>query len=326
MKKVLVTGAGGFIGSHLAEELARQGLRVRALVRYNGRNDWGHLEKLPKELLRRIEVLPGDVTDPFFMDHAIAGMDTVFHLAALIAIPFSYSAPERYVATNIQGTLNVLQACRRHKVKRMLHTSTSEVYGTARYTPIDEEHPLQGQSPYSASKIGADKIVESFYRSFGLPVTTVRPFNTFGPRQSARAVIPTMMSQLLSGNKELALGDLKPVRDFNFVRDTAEGFIALAKSPRAIGETVNLGSGRGVSILETLRLIEKITGSRLRVRKDARRIRPQKSEVFKLIASNAKARKLSDWKPRFSLEEGLRLTLDYVRTHLDEYKTNIYNL
>lgn len=326
MKKVLVTGAGGFIGSHLAEELARRGVKVRAMVRYNGRNDWGHLEKLPKELLRRIEVLAGDVTDPFYMDRAVAGTDTVFHLAALIAIPFSYVAPERYVATNIQGTLNVLEACRRHKVRRMVHTSTSEVYGTARYTPIDEEHPLQGQSPYSASKIGADKIAESFHRSFGLPVVVARPFNTYGPRQSARAVIPTVLVQALSGAKEIRLGDLRPVRDFNYVADTVAGFIALAQAPRAVGRVVNLGSGRGVTIAETVRLISRVLGRPIRVRAEKARLRPAKSEVFKLIASNRQAARLAGWRPRVGLEEGLRRTLAYVREHLDEYKADLYNL
>lgn len=326
MRKVLVTGAGGFIGSHLAEELARRGLKVRAMVRYNGRNDWGHLEKLPKEVLRRIEVLSGDVTDPFYVDRAVAGTDTVFHLAALIAIPFSYVAPERYVATNVQGTLNVLEACRRHKVRRMVHTSTSEVYGTARYTPIDEEHPLQGQSPYSASKIGADKIAESFYRSFGLPVVIARPFNTYGPRQSARAVIPAIFVQALSGAEEIRLGDLRPVRDFNYVADTVAGFIALAQAPRAVGQVVNLGSGRGVTIAETVRLISGILGRPIRVRAEKARLRPAKSEVFKLIASNRQAARLAGWRPRVGLEEGLRRTLAYVRDHLDEYKADLYNL
>jgi NAD dependent epimerase/dehydratase len=326
MKKTLVTGAGGFIGSHLVEELVRRGQRVRALTHYNGRGDWGHLEKLPKSVLAKVEVVAGDITDPFYTDHIVKGCGTVYHLAALIAIPFSYNAPELYVTTNIQGTVNVLQACRRHKVRRMIHTSTSETYGTARYTPIDEEHPMQGQSPYSASKIGADKMVESFHRSYGLPVTIARPFNTYGPRQSARAVIPTVMAQVLNGKKKIELGDLRPVRDFNYVQDTVEGFIALARSKRAIGETINLGSGRGVTIKETVRLIGEVAGSKIVVRTDKKRLRPAKSEVFKLIASNKKARRLAGWKPRYTLEQGLRETLDYIRRELAEYKADIYNI
>lgn len=326
MGKILVTGAGGFIGSHLVAELARRGERVRALVRYNGRSDWGQLEKLPPDLLRKVEVVPGDVTDPFFVDHAVAGTDTVFHLAALIAIPFSYVAPERYVATNIQGTVNVLQACRRHKVRRLIHTSTSEVYGTARYVPIDEEHPLQGQSPYSASKIGADKMVESYHRSFGLPVVTARPFNTYGPRQSARAVIPTILTQVLSGKSEIKLGDLRPVRDFNFVGDTVAGFLALARAKGVVGEVVNLGTGRGVTIARLVRAIETVVGRRIRVRTESRRVRPADSEVFRLIASSRKAARLAGWRPRVRLEDGLRRTAAYVLAHLDEYKADLYNL
>lgn len=326
MKKVLVTGADGFIGSHLAEELARRGYRVRALALYNSHGHWGHLEKLPPKILKRIEVVSGNITDPFYVDELVKGTDTVFHLAALIAIPFSYTAPELYVSTNIQGTVNVLQACRRHRVKRMIHTSTSEVYGTALYTPIDEAHPLQGQSPYSASKIGADKMAESFYRSYGLPITIARPFNTYGPRQSARAVIPTVMTQILSGKTEIRLGDTRPVRDFNYVQDTVEGFIALARSHKAIGEVVNIGSGRGVTIAQTIRMIEKVSGQKIRVKQDKKRIRPAKSEVFKLIASKAKITRLTRWKPRFTLEEGLRHTFAYISDHLDEYKPDLYNV
>ncbi|HRY30619.1 MAG TPA: GDP-mannose 4,6-dehydratase, partial [Elusimicrobiota bacterium] len=243
-RSVLVTGAGGFIGSHLTEQLLRRGASVRALVRYNSRNDWGFLEEIGPELRKRLDVWSGDVADPHFMLNAVEGRDVVFHLAALIAIPYSYIAPSIYAATNVTGTLNVLEACRRQRVKRVVHTSTSEVYGTACYTPIDEKHPLQGQSPYSASKIGADKLAESYFRSFGLPVVTVRPFNTFGPRQSARAVIPTIITQLLSGAKKLSLGSLNPVRDFNFVLDTVEGFIAAGGAPRVEGEVINVGSGR----------------------------------------------------------------------------------
>ncbi len=326
MKKTLVTGADGFIGSHLAEELARRGKKVRALALYNSHGHWGHLEKLPAKLLRRIEVAAGNITDPYYVDELVKGTDTVYHLAALIAIPFSYTAPELYVSTNVQGTLNILQACRRHKVKRLIHTSTSEVYGTALYTPIDEKHPLQGQSPYSASKIGADMMVESFHRSYGLPVTIARPFNTYGPRQSARAVIPTVMTQILSGKTEIKLGDTRPVRDFNYVQDTVEGFIALAKSRKTIGEVVNLGSGRGVTIAQTVRLIERISGRKIRIRHDNIRIRPAKSEVFKLIASRKKAMRLAGWKPRFTLEEGLARTYAYIRDHLGEYKPDLYTV
>ncbi|MFH2201711.1 MAG: SDR family NAD(P)-dependent oxidoreductase [Elusimicrobiota bacterium] len=326
MKKVLVTGADGFIGSHLVEELVRRGQKVRALALYNSHGHWGHLEKLPAQTLRRIEIVAGNITDPYYVDEIVRGTETVYHLAALIAIPFSYTAPELYVSTNMQGTVNVLQACRRHKVRRLIHTSTSEVYGTARYTPIDEEHPLQGQSPYSASKIGADKMAESFHRSYGLPVTIARPFNTYGPRQSARAVIPTIITQVLAGKTDIRLGDTRPVRDFNYVQDTVEGFIALAKSKRTIGEVVNLGSGRGVSIAQLLRVLERITRRKIHIRLDSKRLRPAKSEVFKLIASRAKAARLAGWKPRFTLEEGLRRTTDYLRGHLGEYKPGIYNV
>jgi NAD dependent epimerase/dehydratase len=273
-----------------------------------------------------VEVVAGDITDPFYVDDVVRGCDTVFHLAALIAIPFSYAAPALYVSTNVQGTVNILQACRRHKVKRLIPTSTSEVYGTALYTPIDEKHPLQGQSPYSASKIGADKMVESFHRSYGLPVTTARPFNTYGPRQSARAVIPTILTQVLSGKTDIRLGDLRPVRDFNYVQDTVEGMIALARSKATIGETVNLGSGRGVTIGELVKKIEKIAGKKIYVRRDGARVRPAKSEVFKLIASRAKAERLAGWRPRFTLEEGLSRTCEYLREHLGEYKPDLYNV
>lgn len=326
MKKTLVTGADGFIGSHLAEQLARGGAKVRALALYNSRGHWGHLEKLPASILRKIEVVTGDVADPFYVDEIVRGCETVYHLAALIAIPFSYTAPDLYVATNVRGTVNVLQACRRHKVARMLHTSTSEVYGTARYAPIDEAHPLQGQSPYSASKIGADMMAESFHRSYGLPVTIARPFNTYGPRQSARAVIPTILTQALSGAAEIKLGDTRPVRDFNYVQDTVEGMIALARSKKTIGQTVNLGSGRGVTIAEIVRMAGKVTGRKLRVVLDSKRLRPEKSEVFKLVASRAKAARLAGWRPKITLEEGLKRTTAYLRTHLGEYKPGLYNV
>ncbi|MDE2237731.1 MAG: SDR family NAD(P)-dependent oxidoreductase, partial [Elusimicrobia bacterium] len=273
-RRVAVTGAGGFIGSHLAEELARRGAKVRALVRYNSRNHWGFLEDCEPALARRIEVRSGDIQDRDCVDALVAGTETVFHLAALIAIPYSYEAPASFVATNVTGTLNVLQAARRHKVRKLVHTSTSEVYGTARYAPIDEKHPLQGQSPYSASKIGADHLAESFYRSFGLPVAIARPFNTYGPRQSARAVIPAIISQLASGAPFLRLGALSPVRDFNYVADTVEGFLAVAQAPDSAGEVFNLGCGRAVSIGETAKLVMELTGRKVPLRCERRRLRP----------------------------------------------------
>lgn len=325
--RVLVTGAGGFIGSHLAEELARRGAKLRALVRYNSRNDWGLLEELDPDLLKKIDVWSGDVTDPHYAFKAVEGCDVVFHLAALIAIPYSYVAPTAYVAANVGGTVNILEAGRRHKVKRIVHTSTSETYGTAIYAPIDEKHPLQGQSPYSASKIGADKMAESYYRSFGLPVVTVRPFNTYGPRQSARAVIPTIATQLLSGAKRLSLGATTPVRDFNFVLDTVEGFLAAgAASSEVHGEVINIGSGRGVTIGQTAQTIMRLTGIKAPMTQDRARLRPDKSEVMRLICDNRKARRLLGWKPRYSLDEGLALTVHYCQTHLSRYKTGMYNL
>ena len=290
---MLVTGAGGFIASHLTEELARRGARVRALVHYNSRSHWGFLERLDPELSRRVELRPGDVTDPSCVLDLVKGQDAVFHLAALIAIPYS---------------------------------STSEVYGTALYAPIDEAHPLQGQSPYSASKIGADHLAESFFRSFGLPVAIARPFNTYGPRQSARAVIPTIICQLLRQPPELKLGSLKPVRDFNFVADTVEGFLAVAASPKSVGQAINLGSGRGVSVAETAALIARLLGLRARIKADKARLRPADSEVYRLICDNRKARRLLGWRPRYSLEEGLALTIDYIRRHRADYKAGVYNV
>lgn len=324
--RVAVTGAGGFIGSHLAEELARQGAVVRAMVRYNGAGSRGFLEEMPAPLRRRIEVRSGDVRDPHFVEDFCEGQEVVFHLAALIAIPYSYEAPSSYAQTNVQGTLNVLQACRRGRVGRLVHTSTSEVYGTALYTPIDEKHPLQPQSPYSASKIGADALAESFYRSFGLPVTIARPFNTFGPRQSARAVIPTIASQLLSGAAELKIGALEPVRDFNHVADTVDGFLALAASKRCVGQTVNLGSGRGVTIGRTADMLMRLAGRRAKIRVEKARLRPERSEVYKLICGNAKAKRLAGWRPRRTLEQGLSDVLAYVAVHAERYKPGLYNV
>ncbi len=324
--RVLVTGAGGFIGSHLTEELARRGAKVRALVRYNSRSHWGFLEDLSKELKPRVDVWSGDITDPFYVSELAKDQEVVFHLAALIAIPYSYIAPSSYVATNIGGTLNVLEACRSRGVRKLVHTSTSEVYGTALYTPIDENHPLQGQSPYSASKIGADKLAESFHRSFRLPVAVARPFNAYGPRQSARAVIPTVISQALSGRAEIKLGSVTPVRDFNYVTDTVAGFLAIAQSPRTIGEVVNIGSGRGVTIGETARQIMKITKSRCKIALDSKRLRPQASEVFKLVCGNRKIKKLTGWKPQVSLERGLAATIGHVERHRGQYKDALYNV
>lgn len=324
--RVLVTGAGGFIGSHLTEALARQGADVRALVRYNSRSHWGFLEDMEPALKKRVDVWAGDVTDPHLVERLVEGRDVVFHLAALIAIPYSYVAPSSFVGVNVTGTLNVLEACRRAKVKKLVHTSTSEVYGTALYAPIDEKHPLQGQSPYSASKIGADHLAESYYRSFGLPVAIARPFNTYGPRQSARAVIPTIISQLAAGAQTLKLGALTPIRDFNFVEDTVEGFLAVAASPKSVGQAINLGSGRGVTIGQTAELIMKLTGRRALLQTETRRLRPQKSEVRKLLCDNRKARALLGWKPRFSLEEGLVRTIDFIRRNPKLYKHQEYNV
>ncbi|MFA6316453.1 MAG: SDR family NAD(P)-dependent oxidoreductase [Elusimicrobiota bacterium] len=324
--RVLVTGAGGFIASHLTEELTRRGAKVRALVRYNSRNHWGFLDEMDKTLAKRVEVWPGDITDSAYVHELVSGQDVVFHLAALISIPYSYAAPESFVAVNVRGTLNVLEACRRHGTAKLVHTSTSEVYGTALYTPIDEKHPLQGQSPYSASKIGADHMAESYHRSFGLPVAIARPFNTYGPRQSARAVIPTILTQLLAGAKVLRLGSLGPARDFNYVADTVSGFLAVAAEPSTVGQAVNIGSGRAVRIDEVVRLSQKLLGTKVPVSMDRARVRPARSEVQMLLCDNRKARRLLDWKPRFTLEEGLVRTADYLRRHLDRYKTHLYNI
>lgn len=324
--KVAVTGAGGFIGSHLTEELARKGAKVRAMVHYNSRGHWGFLEELDPALGRRVEVRPGDVTDPGCVNDLVAGSDVVFHLAALIAIPYSYAAPASYVAANVSGTLNILEACRRSKVRKLVHTSTSETYGTAQYVPIDEQHPLQGQSPYAATKIGADQLALSFEKSFGLPVAVCRPFNTYGPRQSARAVIPTIICQLLQAEPRLDLGSLSPVRDFNYVADTVDGFLAVAASPKSVGEVINVGSGRGVTIGETARLLMKLTGRKAPIREAAERVRPERSEVMRLICGNAKARRLLGWKPRVPLEQGLARTVEYVRAHLADYKAGLYNV
>jgi NAD dependent epimerase/dehydratase len=324
--KVAVTGAGGFIGSHLTEELARRGAKVRAMVRYNSASRWGFLDRTPAELMRRIEVRSGDLADPFFVREFVSGQEVVFHLGALIAIPYSYEAPAQYVETNLHGTLNILEACLRAKTSKVVHTSTSEVFGTALYVPIDEAHPRQGQSPYSATKIGADALVESFHRSFGLPCAIARPFNTYGPRQSARAVLPSMAAQLLSGAPELKVGSLDPVRDFNYVADTVEGFLAVARSPRSIGEDFNLGSGRAVTIGAAARMLMRITKRRIQFATDSRRVRPAKSEVQRLLCDNRKARRVLGWRPRWTLEKGLEQLAAHVLAHLPDYKSGRYNV
>ena len=326
MKKVLVTGADGFIGSHLVEQLLNEGHNVRAFVYYNSFNSWGWLDTLPKEKLDKIEIFSGDIRDPNGVREAMKGVDEVYHLAALIAIPFSYHSPDSYVDTNIKGTLNVLQAARDLNTKRVLITSTSEVYGTAKYVPIDEEHPYQGQSPYSATKIGADRIAESFYRSFDMPITIVRPFNTYGPRQSARAVIPTIITQLLSGAKEIKLGSLSPTRDFNYVKDTVRGFIEIAKSDKTIGQEINIATQQEISIGELAEELIKQINPNAKIVCDEIRLRPENSEVNRLLGSNKKIKELTNWEPKYSLEEGLRETIEFLKNNMDKYKWDIYNL
>lgn len=322
---MLVTGAAGFIGSHLVERLVREGHEVRAYVHYNSRNDWGNLELVDPAVKREIEVVTGDIADPFSVRHATRGVQVVYHLSSLIAIPYSYVAPQSYVQTNVQGAINVLQAAREEGVERVVHTSTSECYGTAQYVPIDEKHPLQGQSPYSASKIGADMLAESYWRSFELPVAIIRPFNTFGPRQSARAVIPTIISQALKGGT-IKLGSLTPTRDMNYVDNTVDGFLAVAQHPAAVGQVINVGSGREISIGDLARLIVQLVGSSSEVVEDNQRIRPANSEVERLLCGHAKAKDLLGWTPRIGLEEGLQRSIDWFRGHLDRYKTDIYNI
>jgi len=328
VKKAVVTGSDGFIGSHLVEALLAAGYQVRAFVLYNSFNSWGWLERLPKERLKEIEIYPGDVRDPNGVKRAVAGMDVVFHLAALIGIPFSYHSPDLYIDTNVKGTLNILQASRDHDVERVLVTSTSEVYGTARYVPIDEGHPLQGQSPYSASKIGADKIAESFHLSFSLPVITVRPFNTYGPRQSARAVIPTIISQILAGNRRITLGSLDPTRDLNYVEDTCRGFLALANCDEAVGRTVNIGSAREISVGDLAGMIIRLIGADIEIETADERTRPKESEVERLLCDNRLIRELTGWEPTVSLEEGLRKTIEWMghKANLGMYKHDIYNV
>lgn len=324
--KVLVTGADGFIGSHLTEELVKKGYEVRAFTLYNSFNSWGWLDSLPKDIMKNVEVFTGDIRDPNGVRTSMKGIDEVFHLAALIAIPFSYHSPDSYVDTNIKGTLNILQAARDFGVKKIMITSTSEVYGTAKYVPIDEKHPLQGQSPYSATKIGADKLAESFYRSFNLPVAIVRPFNTFGPRQSARAVIPTIISQLLAGKNEIKLGSLSPTRDFNYIKDTVSGFIAIAESDKTIGEEINIASQKEISIGELAQEIISQINPNAKIICDEQRIRPENSEVNRLLGSNKKIKELTDWQPNYTFTQGLFETIEWIRNNMNYYKTNTYNI
>jgi NAD dependent epimerase/dehydratase len=327
-QKILVTGADGFIGSHLVEGLLDKGCHVRAFVLYNAFNSKGWLDTFPKKKLDEIDVFAGDIRDPNGVRKAMQGMDMVFHLAALIAIPFSYHSPDSYVDTNIKGTLNVLQAARDTACNRVLITSTSEVYGTAQYVPIDERHPFQGQSPYSATKIGADRIAESFYRSFNTPVTIVRPFNTYGPRQSARAVIPTVVTQLLAGATEIKLGSIHPTRDFNYVKDTVDGFIAIADTQATIGEEINIASQQEISIGQLAREIIDQINPTARVVSDDIRIRPEKSEVERLLGSNEKIRRLTGWQPAYTLKQGIRETIEWFRDeeNLRRYQWDVYNI
>ncbi len=331
-KKILVTGADGFIGSHLTEELIRRGNDVRAFVLYNSFGSWGWLDQAPAEIQKELDVFAGDIRDPHGVQKAMEGCDVVLHLAALIAIPYSYHSPDTYVDTNVKGTLNVLQAARDLGVSKVVHTSTSEVYGTARFVPITEEHPLQGQSPYSATKIGADQLALSFHSSFNTPVAVIRPFNTYGPRQSARAVIPTVITQMANGTDRLKLGSLHPTRDFNYVKDTVAGFIAVAESPRSVGEVINIGSNYEISVGETVQLIAGLMGKSIEIQTDDARLRPEKSEVERLWADNAKAKQLLGWEPQYGGKEGFKRGLSETiawftdPANLKSYKSHLYNL
>jgi NAD dependent epimerase/dehydratase len=327
-KKILVTGADGFIGSHLVEMLVSEGYKVKAFVYYNSFNSWGWLDNLSKEMLDKIEIFAGDIRDPNGVREAMKGCDIVFHLAALIAIPFSYHSPDSYIDTNVKGTLNIVQAAKDFQLERVLVTSTSEVYGTAQYIPIDERHPRQPQSPYSASKIGADCIAESFYKSFDVPVTIVRPFNTFGPRQSARAIIPTIITQLLNGVEVLKLGDLSPTRDLLFVKDTVRGFIEIAKSDELVGHDCNIASQSEISIAELAKELIRQINPAASIQEDVQRIRPQKSEVFRLYGSNEKIMKYTNWKMNYSFEQGLAETITWFKDpeNLKKYKHEVYNI
>jgi dTDP-glucose 4,6-dehydratase len=330
--KILVTGADGFIGSHLTETLVTQGYNVRAFTLYNSFNSWGWLDHSPKEILENLEVFSGDIRDPYGVKEAMKGCDIVLHLAALIAIPYSYHSPATYVDTNIKGTLNVVQAARELDLEKVVHTSTSEVYGTAKFVPITEEHPLQGQSPYSASKIGADQIAMSFYQSFNTPISIIRPFNTYGPRQSARAVIPTVITQIANGTRKIKLGALHPTRDFNYVKDTVRGFMAIAESEKSIGEVINIGSNFEISIGDTVKLIAEAMGVEIEIETDEVRLRPEKSEVNRLWADNTKAKQLVGWEPlyggREGFKQGLAETAEWFMnpTNLAGYKSDRYNI
>jgi len=330
--KILITGADGFIGSHLTEELVRRGHSVRAFVFYNSFNSWGWLDHSESEIKKNLDVFAGDIRDPYGMKQAMKGCDVVFHLAALIAIPYSYHSPDTYVDTNVKGTLNVVQAARELEVSKVIHTSTSEVYGTAKFVPITEEHPLQGQSPYSASKIGADQIAMSFYHAFNTPVSIIRPFNTYGPRQSARAVIPTVITQIANGQRKIRLGALHPTRDFNYIKDTVRGFIAVAESKKSVGEMINIGSNFEISIGETVDLIAEVMGVEIEIETDQVRLRPDKSEVERLCADNSKAKKLTAWEPLYAgrdgFKRGLIETIEWFTNpeNLKNYKADMYNV
>jgi NAD dependent epimerase/dehydratase len=324
-KHVLITGAGGFIGSHLVESLLSLGAEVTAFVHYNSRNDWGMLEKIAGKKNPHLSIVMGDITDSTAVKKSLKDQDVVFHLAALIGIPYSYYAPESYIRTNILGTFNVVQGCIDTQVEKVIHTSTSEVYGTAKYTPIDENHPLRGQSPYSASKIGADKIVESYFDSFGLPVATIRPFNTFGPRQSTRAIIPTIITQALT-SPVVKVGSLTPIRDFTYVLDTVQGFLDIATYNSAIGKTINIGSGSAVSIGELCEMITRRINRDIKIFTDKKRIRPEHSEVQQLICNNSLAREILGWTPQYSLQKGLDETIVWMKTSIDSYKSGVYTI
>jgi len=323
-KKILVTGASGFIGSHLTEKLVEMGCEVKAFVKYNFQNDWGWLEH--SKVKDEIEIYTGDIRDYDAVYDAASDVDVIFHLAALIGIPYSYVSPLAYIKTNVEGTYNILQSARQHNLDRVIVTSTSETYGSAQYVPIDEEHPLVGQSPYSASKISADQLSISYHRSFEMPVTIARPFNTYGPRQSARAIIPTIITQILNGQNEIKLGNLSPTRDFNYVKDTAAGFIALAKADNTIGEITNIGSNFEISMRDTVDLIVKLTGENVKIVTDEQRVRPDKSEVDRLYCDNSKIKKLTAWKPEYTLEAGLKETIDWFADNMKFYKPEIYNV
>ncbi len=324
-KKVFITGAGGFIGSHLTEMMVREGASVKAMVRYNSSNQWGWLDTLSPEVLEAIEVMPGDVRDSGFVRHFVKGCTHGFHLAALISIPYSYVAPRSYVDTNVTGTLNVMDACRDFDIERVVTTSTSEVYGTAQYVPIDEQHPLQGQSPYSASKIGADQIAESYYRSFDLPVVLLRPFNTYGPRQSMRAIIPNLIRQGLAG-EVVRVGNLTPTRDFNFVLDTVQGFLKAGATKAAEGQVINVGAGYEISIADLIKEVEDLLGRELNIVQQEERFRPDKSEVFRLWSNIDKAKAILDYAPQYSLKEGLRMTVDFFKAQENNEKVALYHV